>query len=567
MPPLPAISTPALAALERELRFAPREAVLRDLERAEALARDLDAGVRYPDDWVVFRITGYRPAMDAPGVVEGGALITELSAFVERLSAHARVRADELPADAFLDAAGVRARWGVSRPTLQRLRKRGLVARRVVGAGGRSELAFGLGVVEAFERTHAAAVGRARGYSRLSAAERARIERCGARYVRCGGVSLNEAAARLARRHGRSHEAIRQVLRRAAARGGEAPGMLDARRRRVLERAWRRGIDVSAMVAKTGRSEGAVRRAILVARVERLTGVAAAGALAVPGGGTAEEDGAALKTPAARTGLGSEGASDLALFVEDARRKRPAVGAEETARLAAYHALRRGAGAALAAVDALRPRLGAVDAIETRLRWASRVKAELMRSQLRLVVEGLEARLGRGLEGLGAAALRMIVAESLAAVGEAIDGFDPGRGGRLAGAANVAVDRVGARWAKEVGRRGEGRAEERLPRGVGVGDWTSRVSVWDRWLGMDPRVRAAWGAGRLAGEVGAWVGARQGWDGGPPRSLSEMGMSAAKAARVDARMTRAALAVVRAGTAGTGGMEGVGGVGGARAWP
>ena len=77
---------PALArALQRYRERHPASA--RQLERAEQLAAEVDPTVNYPEDWVIFRVTGYRPQMDAPAIVVGEALLGDISVLVERLSA------------------------------------------------------------------------------------------------------------------------------------------------------------------------------------------------------------------------------------------------------------------------------------------------------------------------------------------------------------------------------------------------------------------------------------------------------------------------------------------------
>ncbi len=86
MPPLPRLRVSALGELAKQLRFAPREALLRDIERAEALAGEIDPERTYPEDWIVFRITGYRARIDEPAQVVGAALLGDLSALLRRFA-------------------------------------------------------------------------------------------------------------------------------------------------------------------------------------------------------------------------------------------------------------------------------------------------------------------------------------------------------------------------------------------------------------------------------------------------------------------------------------------------
>src|SRR5690606_32587813 len=100
MPPLPRLRLEALAELDRQLRYQPAEAARRQLLAAEALVRELtadDVDDRvFPEDWVIARITGYRPELDTPALIVGRALVADLVALVERLSVAAGVTVESL---------------------------------------------------------------------------------------------------------------------------------------------------------------------------------------------------------------------------------------------------------------------------------------------------------------------------------------------------------------------------------------------------------------------------------------------------------------------------------------
>ena len=87
MPAFAKLRIAALDDLARQLRFAPPETLRRQLERAEQLAAEIDPSINYPEDWIVFRITGYRADMPAPATIVGEALLGDIGILVERLSA------------------------------------------------------------------------------------------------------------------------------------------------------------------------------------------------------------------------------------------------------------------------------------------------------------------------------------------------------------------------------------------------------------------------------------------------------------------------------------------------
>ena len=128
MPPLPRLKLQVLRELERELRFAPPDALRRDIGRVEALISDVSPETAYPDEWVVFRVTGYRREQSSKGATVGAALLADLAAFLERLCDAAGLTTTELEAAGFdtLSVEGLCGEWKVSRKTLDRWRRRGL---------------------------------------------------------------------------------------------------------------------------------------------------------------------------------------------------------------------------------------------------------------------------------------------------------------------------------------------------------------------------------------------------------------------------------------------------------
>lgn len=551
MPPLPRIRTAILADLARQLRFAPPETLRRQAARAEELATEIDPAQGYPEDWIVFRVTGHRPSAGGGGVVAGGVLLSDLSAFVERLTALAPRRWSDLPEGQFLDLRALAARWGVAPKTIERCRRRGLIAHRARGEDGRDRLAFPRPAVERFEAGHAADLARARRFSRIPPEIQRRMLRRAAVYRRRFGCSLNQAAARLAERFGRSLEAVRQVLRRHDARSGDPvfadPPLLSPRRRRVVLRAHRLGFDPAALARRWGRSAAGIRRVLADERAACLRRLGLRPATNDLARAPARD---ATEHAATRSGLGLTGVTDLLEFVRSARAQPAPQAVVERARASAYHDL---VARAAAIIDAM-PRHGAspadVDRAETLLRWAARLKAELVRSQLPLVLRSIEAGLDRPAEELRSSLLAGLVRDAVAAVAEAVDQYRPSArgGGRLAAPAGLAVTRVVTRFAREHAHelRSGSRASARILPGVAIRDWTRSVAPWQPALEPDPRVRA--GLGAIDERDRRLLIDRFGWD-GPPRTLAELAASlrttVMRAAVMERRAIRGAIAATR----------------------
>ncbi|MEZ6235618.1 MAG: hypothetical protein R3B68_15640 [Phycisphaerales bacterium] len=211
MPPLTRMVVPALEDLARQLRFAPREALLRDIERAESLAGEVLATSTYDEAWVIARVTGYEAKLESPAIILGDALLADLPRSWT-CPTRPRLGEPDLP-EGWLDTEALAARWSVSRKTLDRYRKRGLVARRVIGSDAKVRLAFTPDIVGAFEARQGRTIAKARKFTRIRRDRGEDHPASRAVPVREFGCSLNEAAAAW-RRFDRSHEAVRQVLQR-----------------------------------------------------------------------------------------------------------------------------------------------------------------------------------------------------------------------------------------------------------------------------------------------------------------------------------------------------------------
>lgn len=543
MPRISAPRTDAIADLGEQLRFGSRRTLLRQLDRIDELAASIDDDGLYPEDFVVFRITGYRPDTPEPRMLPGAALRGDLSALAERLSESAALTEADL-GDAPETVATLTQRWGVTRRTLERYRRLGLIARRVDLGSGHRALVFSRAAVEAFERRHADRLGRARRFSRLEPGDSERLLRQAERYRARFGWSLNRVAQRLAARTGRSQEGLRRLLRRADdARPDPVfpePGPPTRRERLLAVRAVARGVEPALLAQRTGRRKSAVLRALNDGRADLLRD------LALPADAP-PDPGPAADRPEAGPGPLPAGPDDLAELVAMMRERVTVPPGVERARAEAYRALTGAAGSRIGALPNASVSGAELDEIETLLRHAAIIKAALVRSQFRLGVDTLEQRLGGPVDALDPARTRQLLLGVTGVIADATDRHDPARGGRLAAPVSLALNR----WASgvpDVARPPEpGRAARRTPAGLPVPDWTRRVAPWQRWLGPDPRIARV--LERLDPDDRALLIRRFGLGTGPPETLAgvaaSMGKKANHLARAERRALRRALALVR----------------------
>lgn len=556
MPRLTTLRVGPLADLAEQLRFAPPTAVLRSLRAAEELVDYIDPDSSYRLAWLVQRLTGYKPDPDADEhdiIIPGAALFAELSALAERLSDQARLGEQDVPHGS-LTLPDLCRRWSVDRKTIERRRRRGLIARRVRLPDGRARLAFTPAAVERFERLDPRAAS-SEHFTRVDDATRERIIRRAERYRRSLGCTLNQAAVRLARRFNRSRETIRRILR-AHDQSAHAPiftdpGPIDARQRRVAHRAWRRGVSLGPIAATLSRSRATAQRAVNERRAELLRSLD----LEVPFAPTFGRDDAAEVLLAPRcvsAGLGAPGETDALIFASLARAQRPVDEETESARAVAACYLRWSAALAIASLSRFDPPSATLDRIETSLRWAALLIIEQARSHQRLAILAIEEAAQRPLLDLAAediAALHTLAMDTILHAAATFDPFRP-RPHRLAGAANVALARTLARRTPAViaatrSRPGaNGAAHRSHQRPVHLNDWTTRAAPWQPFLDPEPRVRA--GLPLLDHVMRTLLERRHAWgaDGVRPQTLEDLaqewGATPARLAALERRARRIA---------------------------
>lgn len=572
MPRLTALRVAPLERLALDLRFAPRLTLLRQIEAAERLAGEIDTDRAYPLAWVAKRLTGFRPeAGEADEVsLPGAALAGDLSAFVERLSTRAALTARDCGVGA-LSLEALCARWGVTRKTIERKRREGLVGRRIVGKGGRPALMFTLAAVERFERRSPGTRPRtgpsARGIDGPTKAARtpranARTRETVARLARRGkareGWSSGEAAARIAsawgERLGVSRSAVARALRRRD-RESDAPmfaderGPVDAREAEFARRAWKRGVPVAALATRFGRSRASIHRVVNERRATLLRSLD----LACPESPLFERPDAAatlLAPPAVREGLFAPPETDARSFRATAIGAPPPSEPDELARAAAMCFLRWRARRAIGALPRFNPSSGALDAIETDLRWAEALCIAQSRSLARLALRSIEERAGVPLTAMAPHAARAAHEAAMGAIVRAAWAFDPFEAlgarderRRLAAAATSFLTKALAGLADRGARPGaalprdarpvaqRSRAAPGATAHAALTDWAAHAAPWSAWLGAPPGVRAALGS--LGAAHREAVRLRYGWsarsatsaghDGGlPPMTLAQI---------------------------------------------
>jgi RNA polymerase sigma factor (sigma-70 family) len=268
---------PALRQLkDQQVRFAPRERRLEQIDRAEALLREIEPARKYPYEYVVFRITGFRPDSAPDLILDGDDVRHDLRLFVEDLARTAHQPAEQA-GEPVLTVDEVSKKFNVSTRTVARWRHQGLVARKFVIAG-RAKVGFLQSSIERFVEAHRTQVERGSRFRHLLDEERDDIIRRARRMAAVSGPGrMTEITRRIARKTGRSHETIRMTLktydrehpdRALFVPAPSAP--LDDEAKAGIYRQYLRGVAVETLVRQYGRTRSSIYRIINEMRARRL---------------------------------------------------------------------------------------------------------------------------------------------------------------------------------------------------------------------------------------------------------------------------------------------------------
>jgi len=265
----------SLGALSRQMEFTPQDTRAAQVDAAEKLLHSIDANKAYPLDFVIFRITGYRPKKVSEDLLAGVALQHDLGLLIEHVSDSLDI-SSERAAEPVLAIEDVCERFNVTSKTIQRWRRKGLPARRFVFPDGKRRVGFLLSSVELFFATHQDQVARGMNFSLVSADERDEMIRRGRRLASECGCCEGEISRRIGKKLSRSPATVLHILRKYDQEHAEAPifpsaavPLTEEQRERIV-RGWKRGLPLKLLAHRVRRSRASVYRVILDQRIEKL---------------------------------------------------------------------------------------------------------------------------------------------------------------------------------------------------------------------------------------------------------------------------------------------------------
>src|SRR5262249_51209078 len=267
---------PALKQLtDQQVRFAPPARRLEQLSRAEKLLAEIEPARQYPYQYVVFRITGFRPDSYPDLLIEGRDLEHDLCVLIDVLSRSTPAVRVEGVAEPVLTLEQISERLNVSTKTISRWRQRGLVSRHVV-CNGRRQVGFLQSLVDRFVAANKERVERGGRFSQLTGDEKEEILGRAKRLAGVGSGTLTEVSRRIARRLGRSPETVRYTIKNYDREHPDealfpaVTGPLDAQTKQTILNSYRRGIPVETLARRFHRTRSSMYRIVNEVRAQRL---------------------------------------------------------------------------------------------------------------------------------------------------------------------------------------------------------------------------------------------------------------------------------------------------------
>ena len=466
----------SVAGLARQMAFTPSDARAAQVAAAEELLHAIDPAKAYPFDFVIHRVTGYRPKEAGEDLLTGLALQHDLGLLIEQVSDTLDLRTADL-AEPVLTIEDVTEKFNVTSKTIQRWRRKGLPARRFVFPDGKRRVGFLLHSVERFFAAHRDQVERGANFSQVNEAERDEILRRARRLAALCGCCEREIARRVGRHMNRSPITVLHTIRK---HDQEHPGQAvfalapkevdEAERQRIL-RGYRRGLSLGALARRTCRPRSAVYRVIVEEKVARLEqrkvkfiddplyhepDAAAAVAAIVAPADVIDTSRGSNKPEDARV------PRDLPPYLQALYRTPLLSPARERALFLAFNFHKCQFVTARHLLDPQFARARDLNEMEAHLRRATSLKNQIVQANLRLVVSVARKHLRAGLS------LMELVSEGNLTLMRAAESFDVHRGHRFSTYATLALMKGFARavpqmLAARVGSAGDADALARVP--------------------------------------------------------------------------------------------------------
>ncbi len=258
---------------DQQVRFAPREKKIEQINRAEKLLTELVSDRTYTTEYLFFRVTDFRSESLPNQKLNGDDAAHDLRLFVEDVSDSADVLAIDA-GEKVLTVDELSRLFNVSTKTVSRWRQQGLVSRRFV-FDGRKRVGFLQSSVDRFVRHNTERVQRGAHFSQMSEEERDGIVDRARRLANAGGCPA-EVIRRVAEWSERSQETIRYTLKNFdfkhpdLAVFPDSTGTLSTETKERIYREFKRHTPVETLAKQHCRTKTSIYRIVNEVRAQRI---------------------------------------------------------------------------------------------------------------------------------------------------------------------------------------------------------------------------------------------------------------------------------------------------------
>jgi RNA polymerase primary sigma factor len=454
----------SIAALARQMEFAPHHTRALQVSAAEELLHEIDPARAYPVEFIVFRITGYRPKTAGENLLTGLALQHDLGLLIEKVSDTLNVLAST-GAEPVLTIDDVSERFNVTSKTIQRWRRKGLPARRFIFADGKRRVGFLARSVERFFSSQRTQVTDGINLAQVDLAERDQILRRARRLALTGGNCEKAITRRIGRKLHRSPATVLHMVRKHDAENpgdaifSQAALPLGSGESASLLQHYEAASSLAAVAGETGHCRQVVYRAVLQERIASL-GRRKVKFIDDPIYHEDAAEHAIAAIVAQRDMMGGERSEesrvprDLPSYLQALYRTPLLSPPRERALFLAFNFHKYRFVASRRRLEPEFARARDLAELEGHLRRATDVKNQIVQANLRLVVSVARKHLRPGLS------LMELVSDGNITLMRAVESFDVHKGNRFSTYATFALMKGFARSVPEMlaGRRGTGNA-------------------------------------------------------------------------------------------------------------
>jgi len=270
------IKNPDLAQLLAQLRFTPKKQRRKQLDAAEKLFAIIDKDREYPFEFVCFRITGFHPKGEAKQqLIKGDELTNDLQLFISKLSGQLAHPTSEQNQKVYT-IEGLATALDVSTKTIERWRKRGLIARKFIFTDGVKRLGISQSTVDKFIKKYPSLITKARGFTRLTKKQKQQIVSQARKLSANTRKSRYKIVSEIAAKIGRSHETVRYTLRNYEKSHPDKPvfmrsgGAMSPGQAAELYKLYNQGVSIAELMNRFSRNRSSVYRIINQRRAKAL---------------------------------------------------------------------------------------------------------------------------------------------------------------------------------------------------------------------------------------------------------------------------------------------------------